>query len=287
MSVDPPQTGWDLHCHTVFSDGTETPATLVRLAKRIGLKGVAITDHDTMAGWSQARDEAQSCGLPLLYGTEVTAECGAVSVHMLAYQYDPDNAHISALFRSTREARLERAKRMVQRLSRDFPISWQSVLAQIKEGEQTTVGRPHMADALVAAGVYKTRSEAFAGAISGLSEYYIPTPSPTALEVVEAVRQAGGVSVVAHPGDFSRNAVLLSDAQIEELAAAGLGGLEVWHRGNDAKQRERLLGLANRLGLLVTGGSDWHGKGKPNHLGEHVTDDATVRSIMQRGALQV
>ncbi|WEV72814.1 PHP domain-containing protein [Bifidobacterium sp. ESL0790] len=277
--------GWDLHCHTVYSDGTKTPAELITLAHDLGLHGVAITDHDTTAGWADAARQAEAVGLPLLRGTEITAEDGAVSVHMLAYQYDPKNEAITELFRATRLARVERAKRMVARLAEDFPISWESVTAQAKQGKKTTVGRPHMADALVAAGVYATRSDAFAGAISGTSKYYIPTPSPSTHEVVRTVREAGGVSVIAHPGDRARNRVLLSDRQIRDLAAEGLGGLEVWHRGNDEEQRRRLLGLADELGLLVTGGSDWHGAGKPNLLGENLTDDATVAEIVRRGAI--
>ncbi|WEV66981.1 PHP domain-containing protein [Bifidobacterium sp. ESL0769] len=280
-----PASGWDLHCHTVFSDGTKTPAELVDLAKANGLHGIAITDHDTTAGWDDAQKAAESRGFPLLRGSEITAQDHHVSVHMLAYQYDPEDEGIVNLFSSTRAARIERAKRMVSRLSKDFPITWNDVMNQTKKGDETTVGRPHMADALVDAGFYHTRSEAFAGAISSSSKYYIPTPSPSALQVVEVVRQAGGVSVVAHPADYSRNRVLLSGSQIRELADAGLGGLEVWHRGNDTEDRERLLGLARELGLLVTGGSDWHGDGKPNKLGENLTADSVVAQIVERGAI--
>ncbi|MBT1172420.1 PHP domain-containing protein [Bifidobacterium sp. MA2] len=281
----PPRAGWDLHCHTVFSDGTRTPAQLVSEAVERGLHGVAITDHDTTAGWEAAEDAARAAGLPLLRGTEITAEDDGVSVHMLGLQYDPRNVRISQLFATTREARLTRTKRMVARLAEDFPISWESVLDQVKEGGRTTIGRPHIADALVAAGVYATRSDAFAGVVSARSKYYIPTPSPTTHEVVRAVGEAGGVVIIAHPGDLSRNRRLLSDAQIERLVDEGLDGLEVWHRGNPPEQRERLLAIARERHLLVTGGSDWHGAGKPNELGENLTDDATVREIVRRGAI--
>lgn len=281
----PPRAGWDLHCHTVFSDGTETPTGLVEQAVARGLHGVAITDHDTAAGWDEAEHAAHAAGLPLLRGTEITAEDEDVSVHMLGLQYDPRNVRISQLFASTREARLTRTKRMVARLAEDFPISWESVLDQVKEGGRTTIGRPHIADALVAAGVYATRSDAFAGAVSAGSKYYIPTPSPTTHEVVRAVNEAGGVVIIAHAGDVSRNRRLLSDAQIERLIDEGLDGLEVWHRGNPPEQRERLLAIARAHHLLVTGGSDWHGAGKPNGLGENLTDDATVREIVRRGAI--
>ncbi len=276
-----------MHCHTVFSDGTETPHELVRRAKEIGLHGVAITDHDTTAGWSQAQQASSELGLPLVRGTEITAQDGDISVHMLAYQYDPRSRRICDLFRSTRAARLARTKKMVALLAKDFPIDWDDVLAQVKEGEQTTIGRPHIADALVAAGIYPDRSAAFADAISSHSKYYIPTPSPSTADVVRAVGEAGGVSVVAHAADPSRNRTLLSDEQIARLVEEGLDGLEVWHRGNPPEQRVRLLGLAERYGLLVTGGSDWHGEGKPNKLGEGLTDDATVAEIVRRGAISL
>lgn len=282
---EPPTTGWDIHCHTVFSDGTETPASLASEVKAAGFTGMSISDHDTVAGWSEAEQAADEQGLPLLRGTEITATDGDVSAHMLGFQYDPKNERIETLFANTREARLRRTKRMVERMAKDFPITWESVLAQVKEGSNTTVGRPHIADALVAAGVYKTRSDAFAGAVSATSKYYIPTPSPTTAEVVEAVKGAGGVVILAHAGDRRRNDTLISDEQIIALIDKGLDGLEVWHRGNEDDQRRRLLDLANRYDLLVTGGSDWHGAGKPNTLGENLTDEATVEQIVARGAL--
>lgn len=282
----PPSAGWDLHCHTVFSDGRQTPEDMVREACDRGLHGVAITDHDTTTGWRDAVDAAERHHLPLIRGTEVTADASGVSVHMLAYQYDPRNARVTDLFVSLRKARLTRTRRMVELIAKDYPITWDDVLAQIREGDETTVGRPHIADALVAAGAYPDRSAAFAGAVGSRSPYYIPTPSPDAADVVRAVRQAGGVSVIAHAGDPSRNRTLLSDTQIEMLIDAGLDGLEVWHRGNPPEQRARLLAIARRHGLLVTGGSDWHGKGgKPNRLGENLTDDQTVARIIERGAI--
>lgn len=186
--AEPPAQGWDIHCHTVFSDGTETPRTLVAQARKLGLHGVAIADHDTTAGWDEATEASEEIGLPLLLGTEITAVDEDVSVHMLAFQYDPSNEHISSMFANTRAARLHRTKRMVERLSQDFPITWDDVLAQVKEGERTTIGRPHIADALVAAGVYETRSDAFADAVSAKSKYYIPTPSPSTHEVIAAVK---------------------------------------------------------------------------------------------------
>ncbi len=278
-----PAEGWDIHCHTVFSDGTETPLAMVRLAKSLRLHGIAITDHDTTAGWNDADMASEQEELPLLHGTEITAVDGDVSVHMLAYQYDSENTQIADLFASTREARIQRTKRMVELIAEYYPISWEDVLAQVHEGERTTIGRPHIADALVAAGVYRTRSEAFDDAVNVSKKYYIPTPSPSTHDVVATVKNAGGVVVVAHAGDLRRNTTLLSDQQIENLIKEGLDGLEVWHRGNPNEQRERLLTIALKHDLLVTGGSDWHGKGKPNLLGENLTSNETVAEIIRRG----
>ena len=241
MPLEPPAVGWDIHCHTAFSDGTETPATLAEQSKALGLKGVAISDHDTTAGWPEAEAAAHRVGLPLLRGTEITATDENVSVHMLGYQYDPTNQRITDLFANTRAARLQRTQRMVELLSRDYPITWQSVLAQVKEGGKTTIGRPHIADALVSAGVYRTRSEAFADAVSASSKYYIPTPSPTSHEVVAAVKGAGGVILIAHAGDVSRNRRLLSDDQIEALISEGLDG---WRYGTVAIHRSNENGCS-------------------------------------------
>lgn len=280
-----PRYGWDLHCHTVFSDGTCSVRALIEEASRRGLHGVAITDHDTAQGWDCASREAVARGMPVVRGTEITAEDDGVSVHMLAFQYDPCSPGITALFARTRRLREQRAKRMVAAIARDYPIGWDDVLAQVREGGRTTIGRPHIADALVAAGVYASRSAAFEGIVGASGAYYLPTPSPDTHEVLAAVKEAGGVCVVAHAGDARRNRRLLSDAQIETLVDEGLDGVEVWHRGHDEVQRRRLLALATRHGLLVTGGSDWHGEGKPNALGECLTDDETVRHIVERGRI--
>ncbi|WP_257639520.1 PHP domain-containing protein [Alloscardovia macacae] len=282
--------GWDLHCHTVFSDGTFSPTDLIRMASEQGLAGVAISDHDTIAGWSEAKEASTRYGVPLIRGTEITAQHdhGRVSVHVLAYLYDCEDAHVLGLYEEMRQRRLERARAMVEKLSADYPISWASVMEQVHEGDATTVGRPHIADALVAAGVYETRSDAFAGIISAKSPYYIPVFSPRVATVVRALKDAGGVVVLAHSGAPSRNRSLLTDEDIEFFACqCGLDGLEVWHRDNPPEQRERLLGLAERYDLLVTGGSDWHGAGKPNVLGENTTDEQTVQEIIRRGRIRV
>ena len=278
---------WDMHCHTVYSDGTYSPEELIIQAKEKGLAGVAITDHDTTASWQDAKAASLAFGYPLIRGTEITAESGKTSVHVLAYLFDCEDKAALGLFAQTRRARQERIRTMVDRIARDYPITWESVRAQIRNGEDTTVGRPHIADALVEAGVYPDRSAAFTGIISTHSPYYVPVFSPDVETVVSTMKQAGGVVVVAHPGAVSRNRFLLSDGEIGRLARLGLDGLEVYHRDNPPEQRRRLSALAERFGLLATGGPDWHGKGKPNELGENTTGIETVDEIISRGVIRV
>lgn len=279
--------GWDLHCHSAYSDGTESPEGLILEAKRQGLLGVGIADHDTWVGWDEAVAAARANHVPLIRGTEITADVNGTCVHMLGLLYDPTDKVLCDLFDTTRKNRVRRMKKMVENLSADFPITWDDVVAQAKEGERTTIGRPHIADALVALGFFDNRSEVFAKTINKNGPYYVPIVSPTAKSVVEAVKHAGGVSVIAHPGGVNRNRHVLTDEEIVELADAGLDGLEVHHRDNPPEQQRRLAGLAKDLHLLVTGGSDWHGTGKPNIMGENTTDDATVQEIIHRGAIPV
>lgn len=286
----PASSGWDLHCHTVFSDGTYSPTQLIRMAYEKGLHGVAISDHDTIAGWGEAKQVALNLHFPLIRGTEITAQHdnGRVSVHVLAYLYDCEDHNVLDLYAEMRERRTQRARQMVEALEKDYPISWNLVLEQVHGGDATTIGRPHIADALVVAGVYETRTDAFNGVISAKSPYYIPVLSPRVSQVVTALKNAGGVVVLAHCAAPTRNKNLLTDADIEFFVRdCGLDGLEVFHRDNPPEQQERLLRLADRLDLLTTGGSDWHGAGKPNLLGENLTDDDTVREIIRRGRIRV
>ncbi len=297
--------GWDLHCHTVFSDGHASPTQAVQEAHDRGLGGIAITDHDSAAGWNEAVHAAHTIGEPVMRGTEVTAQWATaggkgghpltddqpgfpVSVHLLAWLYDPKNPTLHELFVQTRRNRIARTRTMVERLSHDYPITWDDVLAQAHHGDLTTIGRPHIADALVAAGCFPTRSAAFAGPVSSGSKYYIPVKTPSADDVIRAVKDAGGVICIAHPASLSRNPVILSDADLQHFTDCGLDGVEVWHRENSPQERVRLIRLADRLSLLATGGSDWHGQGgKPNKMGENQTDPATVHMINARGALSI
>ena len=274
----------DLHTHSSASDGTEPPAGVVASAAAAGLDVVALTDHDTTAGWAEASDAAREHGIVLVPGTEVSALSRHVSVHLLSYLQDPAHPALGDLVARTREARLHRGRAIVERLSSDFPITWQDVLAQQAPG--TVVGRPHVADALVALGVVPDRDAAFADVLSTRGDYYVPYYAPEAVEAVEAIRASGGVPVFAHPGADGRGRIV-PDAVIAELAEAGMAGLEVHHRDHGPEQRARLTALADRLGLLVTGSSDYHGTGKRNLLGENTTTPEVLAEIERQGRTAV
>jgi predicted metal-dependent phosphoesterase TrpH len=274
----------DLHTHSTASDGTQAPGVLVAAAAAAGLDVVALTDHDTTDGWAEAGAAAHDAGIVLVPGTEVSARSRGVSVHLLSYLQDPAHPALADLIGRTREARLHRGRAIVEKLAADYPITWDDVLAQQAPG--TVVGRPHVADALVALGVVPDRTAAFAGLLSAHGRYYVPYYAPEAVEAVQAIRASGGVPVFAHPGADGRGRIV-PDEVIAELADAGLAGLEVRHRDHDAHQRERLAALAERLGLLVTGSSDYHGAGKPNLLGENTTEPEVLAEIVAQGRSQV
>lgn len=272
---------FDLHTHSTVSDGTEPPAHVVAEAARAGLEGLALTDHDTTAGWDAARAAAQEYGVVFIPGMEITSRSGSTSVHMLSYLHDPQHVEMVRLNAATRGARVERAKRICERLAEDFPITWDDVLAHV--GEDATIGRPHLADALVSAGVVADRSQAFHKYLHKGTKYYVSQDSPHPTEVVATINDAGGVPVIAHAMAAVRGGTL-SLAELEELVDAGLRGVEVWHRDNPPQGRQRLLDLARRHDLIVTGSSDYHGTlGKPNRLGENITDPEQVSRIMSLG----
>jgi len=271
----------DLHTHSTASDGTDSPGQLVRAAAETGLEVVALTDHDTTSGWAEAADVARESGIRLVRGAELSVSHHGYSVHLLAYLFDPEATELREHRRAIRSARLDRARRMVGLLARDFPITWEDVAAQTTEG--ASVGRPHIADALVAAGVVGHRDEAFAAMLSGSGPYYVPHYSMPAATAVRLVREAGGVPVIAHPGAALRGRVL-PDVAIAELVPLGLAGLEADHRDHDDAARRRVRALADRLGILSTGSSDYHGTGKHNLLGENTTARSVYDALVAQGS---
>jgi predicted metal-dependent phosphoesterase TrpH len=274
----------DLHTHSSASDGTETPAQVMAAAARAGLDVVALTDHDSTAGWDEAASAAREVGVVLVRGTEVSARSRGISVHVLSYLQDQNHPALVSELERTRSSRELRGRAMVELIGKDYPITWDDVLAQTSSG--TVVGRPHIADALVAAGVLPDRSSAFTELLAGRGKYYVAYYSPSGVDAVRAVRAAGGVPVFAHPGAEVRGRIVPDDV-FDELADAGLAGLEVDHRDHTPEQRARLRGIAERLGLFVTGSSDYHGAGKQNLLGENLTAPDVLAAIEEQGAVGV
>ena len=267
----------DLHTHSSASDGTEPPAVVVERAVEAGLTTVALTDHDTTHGWGEAADAARAHGIRLVPGIEVSCSRRHQSIHLLAYLPDPEDPGLVAELGRARESRDTRLDRMVALMADDgIPVTVESVRAQVEPG--ATVGRPHIADALVAAGVVAHRDEAFARWLGNRSPYYVSHYAPDPVAAVQVVRAAGGVPVIAHPWSGTRGRVV-SDALVEEMASVGLAGLEVHHRDHTPDAVRHLAALARALGLLATGSSDYHGEGKLNRLGEHTTDAMVLEAI--------
>jgi len=266
----------DLHTHSTASDGTQSPGDVVRAAAAAGLDVVALTDHDTTAGWAQAADAARQAGIGFVPGLELSCRVDGISVHLLAYLADPEHPGLRAELAATRGDRVHRARRMVDLIAADLPLTWDDVLAQLPPG--ATVGRPHLADALVARGHVATRDEAFASILRTGSRYHVGHRAPEARHAIATVRAAGGVPVMAHPLAARRGRVV-SDAAFARLAHAGLAALEADHPDHLPAEREHLRGLAGELGLLVTGASDYHGTGRPHRLGENLTPAATWEQL--------
>lgn len=276
MRIDP-------HTHSACSDGTDSPAGLMAAAAAAGLDVLGLTDHDTTVGWAEAEAAVASSGVALLRGTEISCAADGVTLHLLSYLHRPDDPELNAAFAAARSSRDTRAERMVERLAEDFPITWQDVLTQSAGAH--TIGRPHIADALVAAGSFPDRNAAFAGPLATSSPYYLHYQALDPVQACALVRAAGGVPVVAHPRAAKRQRRLVPDATFAAMAEAGLAALEVDHRDHDAVARREALELAERLGLGTSGASDYHGTGKPNRLGENLMPEPLLRQIVQEGAL--
>ncbi|MFE2076815.1 PHP domain-containing protein [Streptomyces misionensis] len=269
----------DLHCHSTASDGTDTPAELVRKAAAAGLDVVALTDHDTTRGHAEAI-AALPAGLTLVPGAELSCRLDGVSMHMLAYLFDPEEPALLAERELVRDDRVPRAKGMVAKLNAlGVPVTWEQV-ERIAAGG--SVGRPHVASALVELGVVETVSDAFTDQwLADGGRAYVEKHETDPFEAIRLVKGAGGVCVFAHPAAAKRGRTVPESA-IAKMAAAGLDGIEVDHMDHDAETRERLRGLAKDLGLLVTGSSDYHGTRKTVELGAYTTDPEVYGEITRR-----
>ncbi|MFJ8534530.1 PHP domain-containing protein [Streptomyces sp. NPDC093591] len=269
----------DLHTHSTASDGTDTPAELVRNAAAAGLDVVALTDHDTTRGHAEAIAALPS-GLSLVTGAELSCRIDGISMHMLAYLFDPEEPALLAERELVRDDRVPRAQGMVAKLNElGVPVTWEQVLRIAGDG---SVGRPHVATALVELGVVPTVGDAFTQDwLADGGRAFVEKHETDPFEAIRLIKAAGGVAVFAHPAASKRGRTVPESA-IADMAAAGLDGIEVDHMDHDPDTRARLRGLAKELGLLTTGSSDYHGSRKTCVLGEYTTDPEVYGEITRR-----
>lgn len=269
----------DLHTHSTASDGTDSPSELVRNAKAAGLDVVALTDHDTVAGHPEAK-AALPGGLTLVPGAELSCRLDGISLHMLAYLFDPAEPELSRERELVRDDRVPRAQGMVRKLRElGVPVTWERVAEIAGDG---AVGRPHIATAMVEAGVVDTVGDAFTEEwIANDGRAYVDKHELNPFDALRLIKGAGGVAVFAHPLAAKRGQTVPESA-IADLAEAGLDGVEADHMDHEPATRARLHGIAAELGLLATGSSDYHGSRKSCGLGEHTTDPEVYAALVAR-----
>lgn len=271
----------DLHTHSTASDGTLDPGQLVRAAVEAGLDVVALTDHDTTAGWTRAV-AARPAGLTLVPGCELSCRMptarGPISLHLLAYLFDPDEPELAAARRRLRQARDSRAEQIIDKLQADgHPVTREQVDRLAGGGP---IGRPHIAAALVELDLVRDIDEAFTPDWVGPGgRYRVPRYELDAAEAIRLVSCAGGVSVFAHPYAARRGATVGAD-DIATLARAGLTGVEAEHPDHYPSEAADLRHLGEELGLIVTGASDFHGAGRPQALGAALTDPEAYERLI-------
>ncbi|MFI6700475.1 PHP domain-containing protein [Streptomyces sp. NPDC050509] len=272
----------DLHTHSTASDGTDTPAELVRNAVGAGLDVVALTDHDSTRGHAEAIAALPGLDRPLtlVTGAELSCRLDGVGLHMLAYLFDPDEPAFLRERELVRDDRVPRARAMVAKLQElGVPITWEQVE---RIAGDASLGRPHIATALVELGVVETVSDAFTSQwLANGGRAYAEKHELDPFTAIRLVKAAGGVTVLAHPQAVKRGEVVPESA-VARLAAAGLDGVEVDHMDHDGPTRARLRGLAAELGLLTTGSSDYHGTRKSIELGAWTTDPEIYGEITRR-----
>ena len=261
----------DLHTHSNVSDGTDSPLELINKAHSQGLKVIALTDHDSTAGWDEAITALRP-GMDLVLGSEISCQAeGGFSVHMLGLLFDKNNQPLQESMAKVRDNRVGRMERIIKRLNEaGIEITMEDVLMESKDG--ATLGRPHLADALIKKGIAKSREEVFADLLHNNSKFYIPHYSPTPIEVIRMIKNAGGVAVIAHPFASLRGRTI-DEKAFEPMVEAGLDGIEIFHRDHTPEIQEVLLHIARDFNLIATGSSDYHGQGKLNLLAEFTTSE--------------
>jgi predicted metal-dependent phosphoesterase TrpH len=272
----------DLHTHTTASDGTDSPFALVKKALATGVTTLGITDHDSTAGWAEAVTAIQP-QIQLVLGAEVSClTTDGISVHMLGLLFDSEDEQIQQMLSDSRDTRLPRMRKMVALLQADgFDISLEDVYEAAPD--QATIGRPHLADALVAKKIVATRDEAFADLLHNESKYYVTHAAPTPADAIATIKSAGGVAVIAHPFASRRGQILTADS-FQDLVIAGLDGIEVHHRDQSAAEQQVLIEIARELHLVTTGASDYHGTGKLNAMAENTTHPAQWEALEARAS---
>ena len=270
----------DLHTHSLASDGTDTPGELINKAHASGITVLGLMDHDTVAGWDEATMYLRP-GMSLVLGSEISCQTlDGTSVHMLGMLFDRDNLALSEVLATTRDNRLTRMNRIIARLNEaGYEISIEDVLAQLAPG--ATLGRPHLADALIAKKLVASRDEAFAELLHNNSKYYISHYSPTPEDAIKLIKQAGGVAVIAHPLASLRGRTINIDS-FKSMVEAGLDGIEISHRDQSEDERELLREVVARYGIIATGSSDYHGNGKLNELAEFTTKPEDFEALETR-----
>ena len=259
----------DLHTHSLASDGTDTPGELINKAHARGISVLGLMDHDTVAGWDEATSYLRP-GMSLVLGSEISCQTSdGTSVHMLGMLFDRENTALAEVLSTTRDNRLTRMNRIIGRLNEaGFEITIEDVLAQLAPG--ATLGRPHLADALIAKKIVASRDEAFTELLHNNSKYYISHYSPTPEDASKLIKQAGGVAVIAHPLASLRGRTVSIDS-FKSMVEAGLDGIEISHRDQSEDERQLLREVVEQYGIIATGSSDYHGNGKLNELAEFTT----------------
>lgn len=273
----------DLHAHTFYSDGTFSPRSLIQLARDRAVRIVAVTDHDTTAGLGEAAETGAELDVEVVPGVEFSTVYEGDGVHVLCYYMDPAHPELTAELERLRDDRFNRGERMVAKLQElGYPITFERV-REIAHGGN--IIRPHVAQALVEAGVVPTAKDAFTDDLIGSGgRAYVEKHALHPLDALVLIHQAGGVCVLAHPGTF-RETKPVPATLIEELAAAGLDGIEASHPEHTPEVENRYIDMANRLGLVWTGSSDCHGdRYDPVRLGMRSTAPEQFERIKARAA---
>ncbi|MGO4955760.1 PHP domain-containing protein [Luteococcus sp. Sow4_B9] len=272
----------DLHTHSVVSDGTDTPTRLVLKAQEVGLDVIALTDHDTFDGIPEAVEAGKRIGVKVLCGIEMSTQFEGRSVHLLGYGCDPFHRPLVAELAKIRVARTGRLKAFAERMTElGMPITVDDIISTA--GASPSIGRPHVADTLVAKGHVANRDEAFDQWLAEDKPGYVPRYACELGAAIELIHEAKGIAVLAHPWARGNESLLTAEVIERLMTQHGLEGIEVDHPDHDERQRELLFALGGRLGLIRTGSSDYHGDGKRNNpLGGEDTRDTAFRELIRR-----